>query len=150
MRTSPTGKTARFGFTLLEMLVVLAIIGVLLALALPHYAQLSPRLRMLAASRQLLIDLRRARVEASTGQRTVAVSFYPARQAYVIDNLEDRLDVAFDVASNGVQASSDSVPVFYFYTDGSATPGRIALADSGFGVNVHVDGLTGQMSADGK
>jgi prepilin-type N-terminal cleavage/methylation domain-containing protein len=150
MRILPIGEQSHRGFTLLEMLVVLAIIGLLLALAIPVYAKLSPRLRIMAAQHQLLIDLRHARNEAVTSQKTVAVAFFPVEQTYVAGDLKHKPGVDFDVALDGINQGSKSTPVFYFYSDGSASGGNIVLVDAGFGANIHIDGLTGQVVHDEK
>lgn len=65
----------RRGFTLLETVVVLAIVGVILAVALPSYSNYTSNQRTLAAARTLRADLGVARQEAVTRRAPVTVSF---------------------------------------------------------------------------
>jgi prepilin-type N-terminal cleavage/methylation domain-containing protein len=145
IRPSPTGKKKhRAGFTLLEILVVFAIIGMLTGLAVPVYSKLAPRLRMLAATHQILIDLRHAHDQAVAGRRTISAAFNPARNSYVIGDVKRSLDVDFSVAFDSNNQPMPLKPVLRFYADGSATPARVALFDAGFKSMIRVDGLTGE------
>jgi prepilin-type N-terminal cleavage/methylation domain-containing protein len=67
----------RGGFTLLEMMVVIAIIGFMAALALPHVSGFTRANSMIAASRQLLDDCALARRRATVNRSTVYMVFAP-------------------------------------------------------------------------
>ncbi|MBM3876121.1 MAG: prepilin-type N-terminal cleavage/methylation domain-containing protein [Verrucomicrobia bacterium] len=67
-------------FTLLEMLVVIGIIGIVTALALPSLRMNKGNV-MTAASRQVLEDLQIARLRAISGRTTVFVVFFPHQGA---------------------------------------------------------------------
>jgi prepilin-type N-terminal cleavage/methylation domain-containing protein len=67
----------RGGFTLLEMMVVIAIIGFMAALALPHVSGFTRANSMSAASRQLLDDCALARRRAMVNRSTVYMVFVP-------------------------------------------------------------------------
>jgi len=64
------------GFTLLELLLVLAIVGVITAIAAPRYHASATRYRAEAAARRVVSDLTlaRSRARASSASRTVIFS----------------------------------------------------------------------------
>lgn len=68
----------RSGFTVLETVVVLALVGLLLAAALPSYSNLVSNQRLEAAGRLIASDLRVARQEAVTRRARVEIGFAAA------------------------------------------------------------------------
>ncbi|SDT92432.1 GspH/FimT family pseudopilin [Halopseudomonas salegens] len=64
----------RKGFTLIELVVALAVVAVLLVLALPAFGNLIDRTRMDADASELLRTLRFARQEAVRGNQTLTVA----------------------------------------------------------------------------
>ncbi|HEX4121841.1 MAG TPA: type II secretion system protein [Verrucomicrobiae bacterium] len=71
------GRFSR-AFTLLELMVVLAIIGFIAALTLPHVGGYNRANTVSAATRQLLDDVARARARALVNRSTVYMVFLPA------------------------------------------------------------------------
>ena len=76
-QTRAVGRSAR-AFTLVEMLVVLIIIAILAALALPHIRGHSESVAIKAATHQIVSDLSFARQKAISQRSTVAMVFLPA------------------------------------------------------------------------
>lgn len=68
----------RSGFTLLETVVVLALVGLLLVAALPSYSDFVSNQRLEANARLIASDLRVARQEAVTRRAPVAIGFAAA------------------------------------------------------------------------
>lgn len=68
----------RSGFTVLETVVVLALVGLLLVAALPSYSNFVSNQRLEAAGRLIASDLRVARQEAVTRRAPVAIGFAAA------------------------------------------------------------------------
>lgn len=65
------------GFTLIELMVVVAMIGILLAVATPTIMSTIPRYRLRAAARELVINFKRAKLEAVKRNRNVVIAFTP-------------------------------------------------------------------------
>jgi type IV fimbrial biogenesis protein FimT len=65
------GRNPR-GFTLLELMMALALIGIILAFAIPSFSSFRKNARMTSAANDLLADLNMARTEAIKRQRNVA------------------------------------------------------------------------------
>jgi len=74
----------RAAFTLLELLIVLAIIGFLSAMALPHIGGLTRSNVMAGANEQLLGDLALARQRAINGRSAVYMVFMPTNDPTVL------------------------------------------------------------------
>lgn len=76
-RVGGAGERGAQGFTLVEMLVVLAIIGVLAAMTLPSFTKAGKGNITETATRQLMDDLAYARLKAMSGRSRVYVVFSP-------------------------------------------------------------------------
>jgi prepilin-type N-terminal cleavage/methylation domain-containing protein len=74
---TPSGKARARAFTLLEMLVVVAIIGMLAAISVPAIRALTQTNTVAAGHRQLLDDLALARQLALSGRRVVYLVLAP-------------------------------------------------------------------------
>lgn len=68
-------KLRSSGFTLLELMIVIAIIAILAALALPSFTTTLDKQRITGAAEAMLADLRWARAEAIKRNRKIRVTF---------------------------------------------------------------------------
>ena len=71
-------KSRQKGFTLVEVIIVIAIIGILSAIAIPGILDTLPRYRLRAEARELMINFKKAKVEAVKHNRDVVVLFTDA------------------------------------------------------------------------
>jgi len=117
---SRIGRVQRWSkaFTLVEMLVVLAIIAMLLGISLPFTAGFGKSLRMKTAARAILGILRVARSNAITYRERYAVVFDVENSAYWIEDSNGAIfekkyrlprSIEFRVPTNEGEEESDAV-----------------------------------------
>lgn len=66
------------GFTLIELMIVVGVISIMAAIAVPAIMSWMPNIRQKAATRELFADLQRARMEAIKRNAPAVVVFVPA------------------------------------------------------------------------
>ena len=75
-----------FGFTMIEVLVTIAIIGIMAGIAIPSLLTYFPKSRLSGATRVLAGDLMAARMEAVKLNQTVYLQHDTSQQYRIIDN----------------------------------------------------------------
>src|SRR5438067_829946 len=76
-------------FTLIELVMVLALVAVLAGIALPRYARSVARYQADATARRICADLTLAQSRARLTSSTVTVTFTPASNQYSIPGMPD-------------------------------------------------------------
>ncbi|MBL7195155.1 MAG: GspH/FimT family pseudopilin [Desulfobacterales bacterium] len=84
------------GFTLIELIVIIAIVAVFAAIAVPNFLSYMPKHRLNGAARQVMGDLMAARMKAVSQNRRVKVFFYndPVNQYKICDDANNNGTVA--------------------------------------------------------
>jgi prepilin-type N-terminal cleavage/methylation domain-containing protein len=72
------------GFTIMEMMCVVGIIGILIGITIPAYRGFLPRMRLRSARDQVLVTLRLARTRALSERQIYQVIFEKATDTYKI------------------------------------------------------------------
>lgn len=143
---------ARRGMTMIEIMVVLTVLAILMAVALPTMRAVNDRNRLRAAAREMLGIMKVARSEAILGQRATTVYLDLQKREYWLDlrrvdektgkpvsdkkksQYEEKRPLERDIAFEEVTVVEDNViddkyVAIDFYPDGSATPAAITFAD---------------------
>ncbi len=137
------------GFSLLELIVVLAILGLGFAFVAPRFARSYEGLRFRTAVREVADGLRTARGIALSQGREVVFILDVDEHRYRIDGrkfrpLPDFIDLTLETVA-GEQENPDRGRI-RFFADGSATGGRVILAWKGRRRRVDVNWLTGRVA----
>ncbi|MGA2150643.1 MAG: type II secretion system protein [Geobacteraceae bacterium] len=104
----------RAGFTLVELVVVMAIVGILLTLATLYFSKMTTTRNIEKETRQLLADINAARTQAMFGKQPTAITFQPNSYTIV-----------------GTATRTTSVHYNLTLSDGSSIAGQTVNFDTG-------------------
>lgn len=139
----------RKGFSLIELLLVLAIISAIVALVAPRLSGTLDSLQLKRVSRDMAASLRTTRSQAiSKGQDmkwllNLEQHYYQYGSTQKVVPYSEELDVTLTTASK--EQISDSLASIRFFPDGSATGGEILLSQDKQHYSIQIDWLTGRI-----
>ena len=136
------------GFTLLEVIVVLAIAGIIMAVVLGAPLRSATAGDLKASARMLASGLRQAQTTAITTRRDAVMTIDVEAREFRVGNeartVSDKVDLKLYTAQSEV--SSERLGAIRFYPDGSSTGGRITVSSGERKYLVDVDWITGRVS----
>lgn len=135
---------SRRGFSLIEMIVVMLLLGVVAAFAIPRSLKRSPQAQVDSAARALARDIELVRMRAIAAKRVVRVSFVVEEEAYTA-----YLDLSAERAG-GIMGTEDEVRASRLLTRGSAgdVPGVELPRSVVFGTGSAASGPDGFATGD--
>jgi general secretion pathway protein H len=141
----PAERTgAASGFTLIELVVVLAIIGLSLAVVLPLLGRSVPGVALGAAAEEVRAALREARLTAIGEDRAVVFRADPAG-GYWLDRQYRRVAAAARLPGALRLATAGAAPIAFFPSGGSSG-GQVFIDAAGGRRELAVDAVTGRAS----
>lgn len=138
------------GFSFIEMVVVVAIIGTILAIAIPGFIGMTPKMRLKSAARDIVSDIQLSRAQALRDRKDYTIEFDTAAMKYTVKSegitkktvvlSEQYNGISFgspygkaggdngpDDASDGVTFDSNRIT---FKSDSTASIGGVYLKDT--------------------
>ncbi len=138
------------GFTLIELIVVLAIMALMLVIAAPYASNALPGVTLTSAAHDVAAGPRTARSLAISRNREVAFTLDVAAHRFTVDHgramrsLDEALDITLETARS--ELDDETVGTIRFFSDGSSPGGRVTLALGERDYHIDVDWLTGRVS----
>ncbi len=151
-RSSRGRRLGTAGFTMLELLVVIVLIGVLAAISPPLFSNSVSAAEQRALARSVAQTLRFARSEAVANRTDVGVEF----------NLQDRTfqlpggkrkgkwpeNIALELTTTAAETVDEKHAYVRFYADGGSTGGRVTLKYKEREYRIDISWLTGHIAIE--
>ena len=145
-----TTGTKSHGFTLVEIVAALTVVGLVLAVAVPQSIRFYESVQFRASVRDTITLLNSARYAAVASGSSQDVVISP-REGFVRFGRK-QVDFPSDVevaAHSAKEVNRDGLGVIRFYHDGGASGGGIDITrDSGSAVEIAVDWLVGRVDVE--
>lgn len=143
-------QTEEQGWSLTELLIVLAIMGILSILAGPSYQTLTARVQARSAIIEIASELRFARQLAMARRERLRVIFDPGHRTIIVQRADAEGDLlhVYQYADKGVVVEEPTAgPELLFHPSGrSATPTTIRVRDSQGRETTFTVSITGRVS----
>ncbi len=141
-------RRGQSAFTLVELMVAIAIVGLLMAVTVPGSIRMYESIQYRQAVRDVLTTLANARQLAVDRGRPQDVAFDPERGQVSLGEDTQQLPDGFQMSvTTASEVNRQSLGVIRFYPEGSSTGGDVDIASpTGRGVRISVDWLMGGVS----
>lgn len=142
-------KKSIYGFTLLELLVVLVIAVFAIGLVAPQFANVTKNAKLKGTVREIAALLRQARNESIAKGKEIVFQLDEEEHTYAISN-SARLynwseDYVLEIYLPGNNYAGNTTDVIRFLPDGSTSGGNVALSDGKNSYVIEVNWLTGRV-----
>ena len=146
------GRCGAAGFTMLELLVVIVIVGVLAALSPPIFSSGVTSAQHRAVARAIAQELRFARSEAIASRKDVGVEFNLADRTYQLPGGKRRgkwpEGVSLELTTTVAETVDEKHASVRFYADGGSTGGRVTLKFKEREFRIDIGWLTGRIAIE--
>lgn len=145
--TSPTGDAQEKGYTLLELLIALAILG-LLSAVVPSLIPATPEQSLSATTQKIVDSLRLARAVSMSQSSEQRVVFKYVDRTFEISGRKPVSipeTTTLEITSTYEKRRSDTDVAVRFFPDGSSNGARIRLSQRNKKIDIHVPWLTGKV-----
>ena len=139
-------RNAHAGFTLIEVVLALAVLGLLAALGLPFVRQNSSSAALRARTFEITSLLRAERNLALRSGTATTVLVDAERSTITSDTSRARIVLP---SSTAIRLSSDGLSGFHFFPDGRASGGRLSITSGRQSYVVDVNNVTSAISIAG-
>lgn len=146
----PSRRTADSGFTILELLVAISIVGLVLAVSVPASGRLYTSMQYREAVRDVITLFASARYKAISSGRAQDVKINPrTRELALNDNIRQLPEAVNLVVHSARELNEQDVGVIRFYPEGGSSGGGVDVEiPERWGVRINVDWLVGRVSQE--
>lgn len=153
MQTNQTLKTGiQNGFSLIELIVVVAILAVIAGVTIPVYTGMKPSIRLSGATSQVMGDLMWARMQAVSQNNEYKIFFLDDRRYQILDddngngNIDsDESTITKDIQEKYYDVTYTSTANPIFHPRGNAAPAASITLMNSHGTKTVTIAITGRV-----
>lgn len=143
------------GFSLIEMIVAVAIIGILTGIAIPVYIGMKPSIRLSGAARQIMGDLMWARMQAISQNNEFKIFFLDNHRYTILDDDDNdgtidsgELTVTKDIHDEYYDVTLTSTADPIFHPRGNASPAATVTITNSSGTKTVAIAISGRVKIE--